>query len=108
MRLKLERGTVYKVHQFSKDKLKGPKKRIRFDRPWTNPISTVEILKSFGITSLIFVNAAILCLAIVWFGLLFTIVTPLELVDMMLDTIESDIVISPAQVDVPLVSKISN
>lgn len=102
MSFKLEYDTVHRIQKISQSHVGNPKTReLRFGKVKANPVSVVEILKSFGITSLVLLNITILGFALLWFSLLFTIVTPLELADMMVTSADSTVVVATTPLDFP-------
>ncbi len=87
MTLKLKVGMAFEPEKISlqsskPENRKKPKKKIKFPKELLASIAWKEIFRSFGISALVLFNVFLLGVAFVWFGLLFSFISPVELMNM--------------------------
>lgn len=87
MTLKLKVGMAFEPEkislQYSKqENRKKPKKKIKIPKDLLANIDWKEIFRSFGISALVLFNVFLLGVAFVWFSLLFSFISPIELMNM--------------------------
>ena len=87
MALKLKVGMAFEPEKISlqpskSENRKKPKKKIKITKELIASIAWKDIFSSFGISVLVLFNVFLLGVAFVWFNLLFSFISPVELMNM--------------------------
>ncbi len=87
MTFKLKVGMAFdpdkaRAKQVNLENIKKPKKKLKLPKELFSKIPWVDIVRSFAISALIIANVFMIGIAVVWFGVLFSFISPGELMSM--------------------------